>query len=82
MPDARSHAPQDVGAGGLLHHRFTLTPGHVRGRSVGGGEQERAADSVAVGNYLAREFGGGGGSELQNLSFLDYLVAEQTARGP
>jgi penicillin G amidase len=39
-------------------------------------------DTVAVGNYLAREFGGGGGSELQNLSFLDYLVAEQTARGP
>jgi len=34
------------------------------------------ADTVAVGNYLAREFGGGGGSELQNLSFLDYLNAE------
>jgi penicillin G amidase len=33
-------------------------------------------DTVAVGNYLAREFGGGGGSELQNLQFLDYLVAE------
>jgi penicillin amidase len=38
-------------------------------------------DTVAVGNYLAREFGGGGGSELQNLSFLDYLVAERTAKG-
>ena len=38
-------------------------------------------DTVAVGNYLAREFGGGGGSELQNLSFLDYLVAEQSAKG-
>ena len=38
-------------------------------------------DTVAVGNYLAREFGGGGGSELQNLSFLDYQVAEQTAKG-
>jgi penicillin amidase len=38
-------------------------------------------DTVAVGNYLAREFGGGGGSELQNLSFLDYLVAERTAAG-
>jgi penicillin amidase len=37
-------------------------------------------DTVAVGNYLAREFGGGGGSELQNLSFLDYLVAEQSAK--
>jgi penicillin amidase len=37
-------------------------------------------DTVAVGNYLAREFGGGGGSELQNLSFLDYLVAEQGAK--
>jgi penicillin amidase len=38
-------------------------------------------DTVAVGNYLAREFGGGGGSELQNLQFLDYLVGEQTAKG-
>jgi penicillin amidase len=38
-------------------------------------------DTVAVGNYLAREFGGGGGSELQNLSFLDYLTAELTAKG-
>jgi penicillin amidase len=33
-------------------------------------------DTVAVGNYLAREFGTGGGNELQNLSFLDYLNAE------
>ncbi|HXW46654.1 MAG TPA: penicillin acylase family protein [Streptosporangiaceae bacterium] len=38
-------------------------------------------DTVAVGNYLAREFGGGGGSELQNLGFLDYLKAELTAKG-
>jgi penicillin G amidase len=37
-------------------------------------------DTVAVGNYLAREFGGGGGSELQNLQFLNYLVAEQAAK--
>ncbi len=36
-------------------------------------------DTVAVGNYLAREFGGGGGSELQNLEFLTYLQAELTA---
>jgi penicillin G amidase len=35
-----------------------------------------AVDTVAVGNYLAREFGTGGGNELQNLSFLDYLNAE------
>jgi penicillin G amidase len=35
-----------------------------------------AVDTVAVGNYLAREFGGGGGNELQNLSFLNYLNAE------
>jgi penicillin amidase len=33
-------------------------------------------DTLAVGNYLAREFGGGGGSELQNLSFLNYLDSE------
>ena len=41
----------------------------------------RPVDTVAVGNYLAREFGGGGGSELQNLSFLTYLQAELTAKG-
>ena len=40
----------------------------------------RPIDTVAVGNYLAREFGGGGGSELQNLSFLTYLDAELTAK--
>jgi penicillin G amidase len=33
-------------------------------------------DTVAVGDYLAREFGTGGGNELQNLSFLNYLNAE------
>jgi penicillin G amidase len=37
-------------------------------------------DTVAVGNYLAREFGGGGGSELQNLQFLTYLQAELAAK--
>jgi penicillin G amidase len=41
----------------------------------------RPIDTVAVGNFLAREFGGGGGSELQNLSFLTYLNAELTAKG-
>ncbi len=38
-------------------------------------------DTVAVGNYLARQFGGGGGSELTNLSFLRYLQAELAKRG-
>ena len=38
-------------------------------------------DTMAVGDYLAREFGGGGGNELQNLGFLQYLDAELTARG-
>lgn len=38
-------------------------------------------DTVAVGDYLARQFGGGGGSELTNLSFLRYLQAELTSRG-
>ncbi len=38
-------------------------------------------DTMAVGNYLAREFGGGGGSELTNLSFLRYLQAELVKRG-
>jgi len=36
----------------------------------------RPLDTVAVGDYLAREFGGGGGSELSNLSFFRYLDAE------
>jgi penicillin G amidase len=40
----------------------------------------RPIDTVAVGNYLAREFGGGGGSELQNLQFLTYLQAELQAK--
>jgi penicillin G amidase len=35
----------------------------------------RPVDTVAVGDYLAREFGGGGGSELQNLQFANYLEA-------
>jgi penicillin G amidase len=38
-------------------------------------------DTMAVGDYLAREFGGGGGSELRNLGFLQYLNAELAARG-
>jgi penicillin amidase len=33
-------------------------------------------DTVAVGNFLARQFGGGGGSELTNLQFLQYLENE------
>jgi penicillin G amidase len=41
----------------------------------------RPVDSVAVGNYLAREFGGGGGSELQNLSFVKYLDSELAKDG-
>ena len=41
----------------------------------------RPTDTVAVGDYLAREFGGGGGSELQNLQFFQYLDAELTAKG-
>ena len=36
-------------------------------------------DTMAVGDYLAREFGGGGGNELQYLGFLQYLEAELTA---
>jgi penicillin G amidase len=41
----------------------------------------RPVDTVAVGNYLAREFGGGGGNELQNLSFLEYLDSELAKDG-
>src|SRR6516162_6141252 len=35
-------------------------------------------DTMAVGNFLARQFGGGGGSELTNLQFLQYLENELT----
>jgi penicillin G amidase len=35
----------------------------------------RPIDTVAVGDYLAREFGGGGGDELSNLLYLRYLDA-------
>jgi penicillin amidase len=38
-------------------------------------------DTVAVGNYLARQFGGGGGSELTNLQFLRYLENELIKTG-
>jgi penicillin amidase len=42
-------------------------------------------DTVAVGNFLARQFGGGGGSELTNLQFLNYLfndLAKTGAKNP
>src|SRR6516162_2260410 len=38
-------------------------------------------DTVAVGNFLARQFGGGGGSELTNLQFLQYLENELAKTG-
>ena len=38
-------------------------------------------DTVAVGNYLARQFGGGGGSELTNLQFYQYLQNELAKTG-
>jgi acyl-homoserine lactone acylase PvdQ len=38
-------------------------------------------DTVAIGNYLARQFGGGGGSELNNLQFLQYLENELIKTG-
>jgi penicillin amidase len=38
-------------------------------------------DTVAVGNFLARQFGGGGGAELRNLGFVQYLQAELAKDG-
>jgi penicillin amidase len=38
-------------------------------------------DTVAVGNFLARQFGGGGGSELTNLQFFQYLESELATTG-
>ncbi len=37
-------------------------------------------DVIANGNFLAREFGGGGGDELSNLSFLQYLQGKYGAQ--
>jgi len=36
-------------------------------------------DTIAIGNMLAREFGGGGGNELQNLTLLQYLEVKYPA---
>jgi penicillin G amidase len=41
----------------------------------------RPVDTVAVGNFLARQFGGGGGSEVNNLQFINYLFAKLLAKG-
>src|SRR5579859_1334815 len=38
-------------------------------------------DTVAVGNYLARQFGSGGGSELTNFQFLNYMATELQGKG-
>src|SRR6516162_10565635 len=38
-------------------------------------------DTVAVGNFLARQLGGGGGSEATNLQFLNYLENELIKTG-
>src|SRR5215831_15865499 len=38
-------------------------------------------DTVAVGNFLARQFGGGGGNEATNLQFLNYLENELIKTG-
>jgi penicillin amidase len=38
-------------------------------------------DTVAVGNFLARQFGGGGGNELTNLTFIQYLSGELAKAG-
>jgi penicillin G amidase len=37
-------------------------------------------DVVANGNFLARDFGGGGGDELSNLSFLQFLQSKYGAK--
>jgi len=38
-------------------------------------------DTMAVGNFLARQFGGGGGQEAHNLQFVNYLDTELTKDG-
>ncbi len=57
------------------------------GRILGLGDQPyrpprwSPVDTVAVGNFLAREFGGGGGSELDYESFRRYLEARLRGQG-
>jgi penicillin amidase len=57
------------------------------GRIVGLGDQPyrpprwSPVDTVAIGNFLAREFGGGGGSELDYETFRRYLEAKLRAQG-
>ncbi|MHB8498674.1 MAG: penicillin acylase family protein, partial [Acidimicrobiales bacterium] len=41
----------------------------------------KPTDTLAIGVYLARSFGQGGGSELKNLAFLQYLQAQFAAKG-
>lgn len=36
----------------------------------------RPVDTIAIGDMLAREFGGGGGNELNNLTLLEYLQSK------
>ncbi len=36
----------------------------------------KPVDTIAIGDMLAREFGGGGGNELSNLTLLQYLEAK------
>jgi penicillin amidase len=56
------------------------TIGLLRGQEVYKPPPFTALDVVANGNFLAREFGGGGGDELSNLSFLQFLQARYGAR--
>jgi penicillin amidase len=53
--------------------------GLLRGEEVYRPAPFTALDVVANGNFLAREFGGGGGDELSNLQFLQFLQAHYGA---
>jgi penicillin amidase len=54
--------------------------GLLRGEEVYEPPPFTRLDVVANGNFLAREFGGGGGDELSNLSFLQFLQGKYGAQ--
>jgi penicillin amidase len=62
----------------LVPYQF-WTVGLLLGQTVYRPSHFSVLDVVANGNFLAREFGGGGGDELSNLSFLQYLQGKYGA---
>src|SRR5207248_1993332 len=61
------------GVNGYLHEREKSTlPGEVRKLGIVP-RPWKVTDSIAIGEMMARRFGGGGGGELRNLQALSFL---------